>query len=417
MKTQQPNPALDLEALAEKLAAFDFTLEVPESNRYLLIFQEQYYQIDQVSYVVLESIKNGTDLCATLKHAFPSIDLSTNDLRVLINHLTKQVLPLLENETPPKKKSVKELFTLVHPSAILPFTRGLSFLFNPRLFYPLLLLAVILNSAFWFLVKYQVLHFKGQGYLGTEAYLGYLIAIFGFLLLHEFGHATASMVMGKAPGKIGVGIYFVFPAFFTDLTAIWSLKRHQRIVINLGGIYLQLLINLLMMLILIVFQGSPSLVSFMLRIIGFNILISLYNINPFFKFDGYWIYSDFFKLPNLRQQSNELLRSLFFAIPKFLFKSRLKTNFRGLSSPPLFTYTILYFVFMVFVWYLLLRFIVRTHLKFWHSLQEIGPFEWNDFHAWKQLAGPILILLFCWMIVYFRFAPTFKFRKYANRIS
>jgi putative peptide zinc metalloprotease protein len=414
MKTQQPIPALDFEALAAKLAAFDFTLEMPESNRYLLIFQEQYYQIDQVSYLVLNSIKKSTDLGTSLELAFPTIDLSTHDLRVISDHLTEQVLPLLENQTPPKKKSVKELFTLVHPTAILPIAKMLAFLFNPRIFYPLLVLSVALNSAFWFLVKSKTIHFKGQGHLETEVYLGYLLAIFGFLLLHEFGHATASMVMGKAPGKIGVGIYFVFPAFFTDLTAIWSLQRQQRIVINLGGIHLQLLINLLMMGILFLFQNSPPTVSFMLRIIGFNILISLYNINPFFKFDGYWIYSDFFKLPNLRQQSNELLRSLFFALPKFLFKSRLKTNFKGLSSPPLFTYTISYFVFMVFVWYLLLQFIVRTHLIFWHSLQEIGPFEWNDFHAWKQLAGPIIVLLFCWMIVYLRFAPTFKFRKYAN---
>jgi putative peptide zinc metalloprotease protein len=41
----------------------------------------------------------------------------------------------------------------------------------------------------------------------------------------------------------------------------------------------------------------------------------LVTMNPFFRFDGYWIYSDFFSIPNLRERANEAgaaaLRSLF----------------------------------------------------------------------------------------------------------
>jgi putative peptide zinc metalloprotease protein len=117
-------------------------------------------------------------------------------------------------------------------------------------------------------------------------------------LLHELGHAAAPSRPGQQPAEIGIGLYLIFPILFSNVTSAWALTRGQRIVVNLGGIYLQGLATAC----LVPFQlhgGDPVLAL----TIVLNLLSILVNLNPFFRFDGYWIYSDLFGIPNLRERS------------------------------------------------------------------------------------------------------------------
>ena len=56
-------------------------------------------------------------------------------------------------------------------------------------------------------------------------------------LIHELGHATACRYGGAEPGAIGVGLYIVFPAFYTDVTDSYRLGRAGRVRTDLGGLY------------------------------------------------------------------------------------------------------------------------------------------------------------------------------------
>ena len=44
-------------------------------------------------------------------------------------------------------------------------------------------------------------------------------------LFHECGHAAGCRYGGARPGMIGVGIYLVWPAFFTNVTDSYRLDR------------------------------------------------------------------------------------------------------------------------------------------------------------------------------------------------
>ena len=58
---------------------------------------------------------------------------------------------------------------------------------------------------------------------------------------HECGHATACRYGGARPGKIGAGIYLVWPSFFTNVTDSYRLSRAARLRTDLGGLYFNLI--------------------------------------------------------------------------------------------------------------------------------------------------------------------------------
>ena len=70
----------------------------------------------------------------------------------------------------------------------------------------------------------------------TLALVMYAILTTG-AVIHELGHATACRYGGAEPGAIGVGLYIVFPAFYTDVTDSYRLGRAGRVRTDLGGLY------------------------------------------------------------------------------------------------------------------------------------------------------------------------------------
>ena len=124
-------------------------------------------------------------------------------------------------------------------------------------------------------------------------------------LFHELGHASACRYYQVKHGGIGVGFYLFTPVMFADVTAAWLLPGKQRIVINVGGIYFEIIFSTLI-LCGVLLTGDFLFLSF-----GLLILFKmLYNLNPFFRTDGYWILSDALSIPNLRQKSNKKLTDL-----------------------------------------------------------------------------------------------------------
>lgn len=120
--------------------------------------------------------------------------------------------------------------------------------------------------------------------------------------VHELGHASACARFGASPGEIGVVMFFVYPSFYSDVNAAWKLKRWQRVVVDLGGIYFQLLFGCACLL---AYQltGWPPLRGTLLLIAG----SCLFSLNPLLKFDGYWVVADALGVTNLSRQPARLL--------------------------------------------------------------------------------------------------------------
>ncbi|MFP5312353.1 MAG: MinD/ParA family protein, partial [Actinomycetes bacterium] len=136
-----------------------------------------------------------------------------------------------------------------------------------------------------------------------------MLGIFGMLtagaVIHELGHAAACRYGGARPGAIGVGLYLVFPAFFTDVTDSYRLKRTGRIRTDLGGLYF----NCLCLLAL----GGAYLATgqglFLLTAAVMHIEM-IQQLVPTLRLDGYFVLADIAGVPDLFSRIRPVLLGL-----------------------------------------------------------------------------------------------------------
>jgi putative peptide zinc metalloprotease protein len=126
----------------------------------------------------------------------------------------------------------------------------------------------------------------------------------GSAMFHECGHAAGCRYGGARPGKIGVGIYMVWPAFFTNVTDSYRLSRAGRLRTDLGGLYF----NAIFMLALAGLYAATS-SEILLLVIAVTHLEMLEQLMPFARFDGYFILSDLVGVPDLFARVVPILRS------------------------------------------------------------------------------------------------------------
>ena len=127
-------------------------------------------------------------------------------------------------------------------------------------------------------------------------------------MFHECGHAAGCRYGGARTGKIGVGIYMVWPAFFTNVTDSYRLSRAGRLRTDLGGLYF----NAIFMLALAGIYAATS-SELLLLVIAVTHLEMLEQLLPFARFDGYFILSDLVGVPDLFARVVPILRS---ALPR-----------------------------------------------------------------------------------------------------
>lgn len=193
-------------------------------------------------------------------------------------------------------------FELLTGERIRRLTRGFRFLFEKKVMFPLLAVFFLLDVYFYFSGTSLV----ETGDLNLYVVLGMLTFFIVSSFFHELGHASACQHYDTEHGGVGFGMYLNFPVFYTDVSNVWRLNRWQRCVVDIAGVYFQMLL-LLPVLIAYLFSYDPIL-KYIILLMNVNFVITL---NPFFKFDGYWIMTDAFGVPNLREKSNELIAYLF----------------------------------------------------------------------------------------------------------
>ena len=192
-------------------------------------------------------------------------------------------------------------YPILRASAVQVVSHVLKPFFYPKILITLLLCSFIFFFHFCFFV-FPVIDFTIYDVSFRDAIL--TLMVLGILgIFHEFGHASACAHYGASPGEIGVGLYLRFPVLYSDVTDAWKLPRTQRAMVDFGGIYFQLIfIPILFMLYL----TTSS--SVFLYVILFTYGSALFNLNPIFRFDGYWLFSDIAGVPNLRKRSLEILK-------------------------------------------------------------------------------------------------------------
>src|SRR5205814_6564565 len=118
---------------------------------------------------------------------------------------------------------------------------------------------------------------------------GAMVLAAGF---HELGHAAALKYAGGHVKAMGFGLYLVYPAFYTDVSDNYRLKRWGRIRTDLGRFYFNLLFVLALMG-LYVATGHEWL---LLIVVLINLEI-IHQLLPFVRLDGYWVLADITGIP------------------------------------------------------------------------------------------------------------------------
>jgi hypothetical protein len=227
----------------------------------------------------------------------------------------------------------------------------------------------------------------------------FVLTIFG-LLFHELGHSSACTRYGCTHGDIGIGIYFIYPVFFADVTDTWSLPRLKRAAVDLGGIYFHLMFSSICCLLWFVTQAP----IFLLTV--YNILLMvLFNLNPFLRFDGYWALVDLTGIPRLDRAPGELCKWIW---------NRLKST-GGVYRKPDFMeapliiriivilYTVGMSVFLIyFIYHLILVFLPRIVVAAPELLSGLWTMSTHgQFGAdfWKTLLQTLLLAMAVWGLI------------------
>jgi putative peptide zinc metalloprotease protein len=125
------------------------------------------------------------------------------------------------------------------------------------------------------------------------------------MLFHECGHAAACRYGGARPGVIGMGIYVIWPAFFTNVTDAYRLGRAGRIRTDLGGVYFNAIFVLPLTAAYLATGYAPLAAA-----VGLIHLEIVQQLLPSLRFDGYFILADLIGLPDLFRRIGPTLRSL-----------------------------------------------------------------------------------------------------------
>jgi putative peptide zinc metalloprotease protein len=169
------------------------------------------------------------------------------------------------------------------------------------LFAPLFHLPVVLAVMTAFLATTAWIVFQeGLGAAAHQAIYepAALLLVFGLILVstafHELGHAAACRFSGAKPGGIGVGLYLVWPAFYTDVTDAYRLGRGGRLRVDLGGLYFNAIFGVAM-----VGVWAATHVDAVLLVIVAQLVQMIRQLVPFVRFDGYHVLADLVGVPDL----------------------------------------------------------------------------------------------------------------------
>jgi putative peptide zinc metalloprotease protein len=129
-------------------------------------------------------------------------------------------------------------------------------------------------------------------------------------VIHELGHALTCKHYGGECHEMGVIMLVFAPALYCNVTDSWMLQnRWQRIAVSAAGILVE--IQLAAMAVLIWWYTQPGIV----HTIALNMILVcsvgtiFFNGNPLLRYDGYFILSDLVGMPNLWQESRNVIKT------------------------------------------------------------------------------------------------------------
>jgi putative peptide zinc metalloprotease protein len=204
---------------------------------------------------------------------------------------------------------------LVRPEGFLIKTMPLVEVFYTR---TLRWLVVILTVLGLYLATRQWDSFKSTflDFLSLEGAALYALSLIFTKTLHELGHAYTATRKGVRVNTMGVAFMVLMPLLYTDVTDSWRLKsRRDKLSIDAAGMGVELAIaGIATFLWAFLPDGPIKSIAFILATTSWIMSLAV-NLNPFMRFDGYYLLADAWGIPNLQTRS--------FALAKWWLREKL----------------------------------------------------------------------------------------------
>lgn len=274
----------------------------------------KYYRLNGVARDIMVALAGSPKSLPDL-HAVMSVDCSPDEIARVASALCDRQF-IFPGDTPPAIKAsgappkasyprsyLQLRMSLIPARFVAALARPVSLIMKPRVVAFCLPLAIFLQV--WFASAFAHNVLSGFNDLTYSTFTVVVIVNYLCLLLHECGHAAASLKMGTQPGPIGVGLYLIYPVLYTDVGETWMLPAKRRLLVDCGGLYITGLLALI---------GIPVYLFYPTTVIGvidyLLAVTTIANLNPFIRMDGYWIVSDLFAIDNLMERTRATARWL-----------------------------------------------------------------------------------------------------------
>ncbi|NOQ35481.1 MAG: HlyD family efflux transporter periplasmic adaptor subunit [Methylococcaceae bacterium] len=295
---------------------------------------------------------------------------------------------------------------------------AIKWLYQPSALY--ILISVLIINLFllidrWGMFSQTFLHF-----FSTEGFIYYSVALIFSKILHELGHAYTAHRYGCKVSSMGVAFLVMWPMLYTDTSDAWKLSsRNQRLAIGGAGMGIEVALAIVCTSLWHFLPDGMLRSSVFLMATTTWIMTLLVSLNPFMRFDGYFLFSDYLGVANLQHRAFALarwrLRRLLFAFtdaipekfPDKLHKTLLIYAwstwvyrfflFLGIALMVYYFFFKLLGLFLMLVevtWFILLP--ITKELSYWIKQREQMHFNKNTLITFSVVLLFILALFIPW---------------------
>lgn len=393
------------------LKKYDYSIIQRQKNEYILCYQEEYYQVGTLVFLILSYGK----ICNTLEEIISYLNRDDLTVAKLKKIIESSIIPTFNTVTTSKKEEEERkkkywcryeikstgkahsIITWIEPifGNLFGYILGISLVLN-IIIYQFLPKITLVGGAYHIIVDI------------ISIYVIYLIMLF----FHEFGHIAAALKAGLKDRCVNFAMYYIFPVLYVKLDDTWTLNLKSRTRINLAGITIQILLNIPFLLLIYVCQGNSLITQILYLSFWLNTVTVAFNLIPFMKFDGYWILSDLLNIPNLIKESNNWLKSFFVKSSPFAAKG---VEIKGIKKIIFVIYSLLKPLFIII--FSLWGIIFLTYISL-HSFYIISNLDYIDMNVETlySLIPDLCLILFAIMVGIRYSKLYFKYNK-KNNIS
>ncbi|MCQ2337232.1 MAG: M50 family metallopeptidase [Paludibacteraceae bacterium] len=155
-----------------------------------------------------------------------------------------------------------------------------------------IIISILVSIVIWLLCSFFVFQ---QIDLSTHfSWWKFTLIFFISSIFHELGHSASASFFGAKNGEIGCGFYFFQFVLYSEITDVWRLPKKERVIVDIAGVYFEIIFSSVVLFVGVLASSPICIIS------AWAILCScLFNLNPFIRTDGFWLFCDLINEPNV----------------------------------------------------------------------------------------------------------------------